>query len=227
MARYRVKNWNKHQKITESRSSPSEWLKLKRDFPNDMHVSNLDDRLFRALINCLCYTDHNTGSIMYNEEEVCHRARTKPFKFSDLSHFLEPIESDGNELKHDETKCALEKRRVDKSREDTTSRAKASTLTPFDFPVKNSDVDWNLPQELVDKLTSTFPRVNVEAELKKIDSWLFSNPSKIKTTKGMPRFLNNWFSNANSSLKPEGPPVRLKDLPTSGEIIVQEKKWHD
>ena len=80
-ATHRIKNWFEYQKICKGRSSPLEWFKIVHDMPNDMHVSKLSDRLFRSLMNCLCYCHHPSGEIRLSEEEISHRAKCKPFKF--------------------------------------------------------------------------------------------------------------------------------------------------
>jgi hypothetical protein len=45
----------------------------------------------------------------------------------------------------------------------------------------------------------TYPTINLESELLKMESWCYSNPSKRKTPGGILRFCNSWLSKA----KPE------------------------
>ena len=49
-------------------------------------------------------------------------------------------------------------------------------------------------EEDVQKYQDVFIGVDVKLELKKMKLWLESNPRSKKTTKGMPRFINNWLS---------------------------------
>ena len=48
-----------------------------------------------------------------------------------------------------------------------------------------------IPKILIDKLKNTYLAVNYDYEIKKIESWLLSNPTKLK--KNWYRFINNWF----------------------------------
>lgn len=72
-----------------------------------------------------------------------------------------------------------------------------------------------LEQEI---FTSTYPAVDVQAELAKAKAWLIANPVNRKTVSGMPRFLNAWMARAQNSAK--GPPMapRVAYGPPVGSI---------
>jgi uncharacterized protein YdaU (DUF1376 family) len=63
------------------------------------------------------------------------------------------------------------------------------------MPCKNNEL-YFLPNELYDKYKTAYPLINLDSELDKITIWLNSNQPKLKTVKGMPRFINNWLGRA-------------------------------
>ena len=52
---------------------------------------------------------------------------------------------------------------------------------------------------LLEKWKESYPGVNIEDEIKKAESWLISNPKKMKYN--ITRFLNNWFMKKQDSFK--------------------------
>ena len=56
-----------------------------------------------------------------------------------------------------------------------------------------------IPQVFIDKMISTYSKINVASEIKKMEGWLLSNPTKRK--KQYTRFINNWLSSANDKVK--------------------------
>ncbi len=54
--------------------------------------------------------------------------------------------------------------------------------------------DFHIYQKDIDLWVSAYPAVDINQELNKIRAWLLSNPTKIKTKRGMPKFINNWLS---------------------------------
>jgi len=63
-----------------------------------------------------------------------------------------------------------------------------------DFPTKDGKA-FALPEQFVQELKSTYPRIDVEYQLQKARLWLIANPGRQKTRRGMTRFLNNWMGN--------------------------------
>lgn len=53
---------------------------------------------------------------------------------------------------------------------------------------------YEVDEKQVDHWRELFPAINVLQCLRKMVSWLESNPSNKKTIKGMPRFISNWLS---------------------------------
>lgn len=60
------------------------------------------------------------------------------------------------------------------------------------LPLKEGN--HNVTKEAFDTYKSTFPKVDVLQELKKMKLWLESNPTKAKTKAGINRFITNWLN---------------------------------
>lgn len=67
-------------------------------------------------------------------------------------------------------------------------RKKAISLT------LNDKSEYWIYGDQVDRWSQLFPAVDVMQELRKMKSWLDSNPSRRKTKKGILRFVNGWLS---------------------------------
>lgn len=55
---------------------------------------------------------------------------------------------------------------------------------------------WILDRRTLDNYQRCYSGIDVEAEVHKAASWITSNPTKRKTRRGMPKFLNNWLARA-------------------------------
>ena len=58
---------------------------------------------------------------------------------------------------------------------------------------------FHFTKKMADEYAQLYPTIDVIAETKKAKAWLISNPTNRKTSKGMTRFLNGWFSRAVNS----------------------------
>jgi hypothetical protein len=79
--------------------------------------------------------------------------------------------------------------------------ANPSTPSEFDFILDNGQT-WNAPQDLVDSIKKTYPKINIKEQFGKAALWLQTNPERRKTARGMPRFLSSWADRASS--RPQG-----------------------
>lgn len=77
---------------------------------------------------------------------------------------------------------------------------KPSVPTVFDFPIVGNKT-YSLPQDLFSEYVNTYVGVSVMEELGRIRAWLLSNPTKLKTANGMPRFLNQWLGKSQDNQK--------------------------
>ncbi len=96
-------------------------------------------------------------------------------------------------------------RRGEQSREkeeestDLALRAEPSVPTVFDLPLIRSrkpgaPKEYGVPEDLYREFISAYPGVSVMAEFGKMRAWLITNPTRRKTVKGMPAFMNSWLS---------------------------------
>lgn len=76
---------------------------------------------------------------------------------------------------------------------DQKHRSMPEELTVFDLPFIGGK-EYGVPKTLYDEYVKAFPGVSVMAELGKMRVWLLSNPTRKKTLKGMPRFMNWWLA---------------------------------
>lgn len=58
--------------------------------------------------------------------------------------------------------------------------------------------EWHAPPDLLEGFAAAFPGVSVPAECAKARVWLLANPTKRKTDRGMPKFLNGWMERAQN-----------------------------
>lgn len=71
-------------------------------------------------------------------------------------------------------------------------------MTVFDLPLIGGK-EYGVPQKLYDEYIKAYPGVSVMDELAKMRTWLLSNPTRMKTAKGLPRFVNSWLAKAQDN----------------------------
>jgi len=62
---------------------------------------------------------------------------------------------------------------------------------------------FSVDESLHFRFLEAYPHIDLIAEYKKMTAWLTANPSKRKTAKGYPRFINNWLSKVNPQQEPK------------------------
>jgi hypothetical protein len=75
------------------------------------------------------------------------------------------------------------------------SKELRSCVVVMEFPTHGKKKSWDLTEEFLEECKQAFPGLDVLAETRKALAWLKAN--RLKTAKGMPRFLNSWLSRAN------------------------------
>jgi len=66
------------------------------------------------------------------------------------------------------------------------------------FPVRPKGV-WHLDENTLNDIRRAFTRIDVEQEARKALEWIRSNPRKMKTARGMRRFLFTWMNRSNGN----------------------------
>jgi hypothetical protein len=61
--------------------------------------------------------------------------------------------------------------------------------------LKNGSI-WEPTVQDIRMWMRTYPTINLETELLKMEAWCYSNPGKRKTPSGILRFCNSWLSKA-------------------------------
>ena len=62
--------------------------------------------------------------------------------------------------------------------------------------------DFEISVEMVAELSSLYPAVDVEQQLRNMRGWLLANPKNRKTKAGIMRFVNSWLSREQNSARP-------------------------
>lgn len=65
--------------------------------------------------------------------------------------------------------------------------------------------EYPVSPQLVNELQRAYPGVDIRAELGKARAWCVTNPTKRKTARGVPRFLNAWMERAQNARRSSGP----------------------
>ena len=63
----------------------------------------------------------------------------------------------------------------------------------------NDKTFYNVPLENIKLWKDAYPAVDIEQDLKRMISWLESNPTQKKTRRGINKFINNWLARTQDS----------------------------
>jgi hypothetical protein len=85
--------------------------------------------------------------------------------------------------------------------------------------ILKSGTEWEPTVNDIRMWMKSYPAINLERELSKAESWLYSNPAKRKTERGMARFINSWLSRA----RPE--PTIRSTRSTSLQEDLNDTSW--
>ena len=87
------------------------------------------------------------------------------------------------------------------------------------FPVKGGEHPWPLTAEALAPLIDAYPTLDVSAECLQAKAWLEANPQRLKTARGLPRFLNAWLSRSQRT--------RAQSRPRNGSPRSAGMGWFD
>jgi len=62
--------------------------------------------------------------------------------------------------------------------------------------ILNNGELWEPSAEDLAVWSGAYPNLDIDAELKKMDSWCHSNPARRKTKRGIKKFINGWLARA-------------------------------
>lgn len=112
---------------------------------------------------------------------------------------MPPHEKDANDAKTKEKEKEKEKDNIPPSEvcgELPSSPPPAAVLPLVD------GTDFEISVETVAELSSLYPAVDVEQQLRNMRGWLLANPKNRKTKAGIMRFVNSWLSREQNSARP-------------------------
>ena len=72
--------------------------------------------------------------------------------------------------------------------------APSSDIPPVITILTDTGEQYPVTQEYVDTMQELYPAVDVQAQLRAMKAWAICNPTRRKTAKGMPRFINRWLA---------------------------------
>jgi hypothetical protein len=83
---------------------------------------------------------------------------------------------------------------------DKEEKTNTGTFTFPSFPCDKGQ--WVPTAEMVEEWKTTYPALDVVAQLRRARQWCIDNPERRKTPKGMRRFIGTWMGNAQAAPKP-------------------------
>lgn len=196
---YRIKDWEQYQARTDARNTS--WVKW--------HVTMLLDKAYMELpveirwqwSHILNMSRDHDGLIHLSDDEIGFRLGVQnwsPEPF--IPGLLEPVQESSNpdqcsDMVQFESYRPLRRRKIreDKIRED---REPENGESEVQFPLRadQTPATWSPEPEFLAQLRLAYPDIHVKDELHRMLVWLQANPSRRKTAKGMPRFINGWLS---------------------------------
>lgn len=74
--------------------------------------------------------------------------------------------------------------------------------SPYNLPLSDGTL-YNIPLEDIEKYKAAYPEKDIENEILRMGLWCDSNPQKLKTLKGIKRFITHWLSSEKPTLQRE------------------------
>jgi len=88
------------------------------------------------------------------------------------------------------------------------------------YKLLTKDGTYIVTEQHFEELQHTYQFVNCAEEFNKMNMWLKSNVSKLKTNRGMPRFINSWMSRQADQTKTEKSQMSYAEI---GKIVRNEQ----
>ena len=122
--------------------------------------------------------------------------------------------SEAEEKREEESR--KEKKRGEKKDTDSCSEPeksgskpkKTKPVEPIVYELELNDGSmYGIPQSDYDKYVDLYPAVDVMQQFRNMTGWIYSNPNKRKTRKGIKKFINGWLSREQDKggLRPPAP----------------------
>lgn len=98
-------------------------------------------------------------------------------------------------------------------------------LSEFHFDTVGSQQNWTCPLRLIDAMTTAYPGIDVDAQMRIAVAWCLANKSKRKTPRGMPKFLNGWMERAQNRQRDNGRPRQRELLPGETQRVPEASEF--
>lgn len=86
----------------------------------------------------------------------------------------------------------------DKEKEKEIDKEKESVSQVVLTMMLDTGDEYEITESMLKEWQQLHPKVNVLEEMQKMKAWLYANPNKRKTKRGMKRFINSWLSSSKS-----------------------------
>ena len=177
-----VKNWREFQHYTK-RNPP--WIKLHRAIVDDYAFAALADKTKAHLFLIWLLASGSDGRIPHDDKFVA--ARINATNRVDLQALIEAgflIPEDGAEV--------LPESPVVKANGAHHATIATDTGDVLERIPMVGGEEFDVRQSFADELTRLYPAVDVPATLKQMRGWCIGNPTKLKTPRGIRRFITRW-----------------------------------
>ena len=190
----KIKDWSKFQHFKD-RTPP--WIKLYRDLLDDPDWHELDGDSAKVLtmLWLIASEDETHQGNLPCTRKLAFRLRIKEDKLkqqlTNLSHWLiqSDIKSISSRYQDDAPETETE---TETETEKTIASSDESLLAVGSIPVQGGE--FIVYSDFAAVLEEAYPAVDVAQTLKEIAAWCITNPTKKKTKRGAPAFLNRWFA---------------------------------
>lgn len=88
-----------------------------------------------------------------------------------------------------------------KDRNTSCSQLSDESVSPeanVEAVILNDQSEWKPSVELYEEYVRLYPNVDIAKEFRSIRAWCIGNPTKLKTRKGVLRFVNSWLEKAQN-----------------------------
>lgn len=197
MAILKIKSLEKYQHYKDRDMI---WFKWRVDALQDYSFSQLTDSqkwIFIGLISLACKCKN---AVPYDTEWIRKQISNSKCIKKDIealiaSSLLAVCYQDASPIREEE----IREEEIREEKKDSAEPQSVSTPPEAPpvmlFPVcGNGKEEWPLTQELVDQLQASYPAVQILEQCQSARAWCVTNPTRRKTARGMPAFLNRWLS---------------------------------
>lgn len=230
---YRIKNWDKHFEISQSRrtnksgeTQRNHWVAIpnKHDGKGFRRLMRRENgpALFAAWVLIVQVASKcPIRGVLFDDdspltaEDLAVKTDCPTAIFKDAMRILASHEVGWLEIVDESVALSALGARCgyitgqDITEQDTSCGETAEPSSPLAaieaFPCDGNEPEWRLSQAKLDEYRKVYPSLDVLQECHKARQWLLDNPARRKTSSGMMRYLGNWLSKAQNTSRASKP----------------------